>query len=80
MLRIILASFIFCLIATAALAQQQSQSPSEQACNYKLSAEINSGLQHDAALITARGELAKAQARVKELEDKYEPKAPAEKK
>lgn len=71
---------LFCLIATAAFAQQQPPSPVEQACNYKLSAEINSGLQYSAALITVRGDLAKAQARVKELEDKYEPKKPDEKK
>ena len=66
------------LLASAFLLTQssfaQAPTPSEQACNMKLSSEITSGLQYTAALITARNDLARAQARVKELEDKYEPK------
>lgn len=66
------------LLASAFLLTQssfaQTPTPSEQACNMKLSSEITSGLQYTAALITTRTELVKAQARIKELEDKYEPK------
>ena len=59
------------LLMTPALAQQ---SPSEQALSSKLLAEINAGLQCNTTLLTERAELQKAQARVKELEEKYEPK------
>ena len=68
------------LLSQSSLAQTPTPTPSEQACNMKLSSEITSGLQYTAALIMARNDLAKAQARVKELEDKYEPKKPDEKK
>lgn len=56
------------LIATSALAQQQT--PSEQALGTKLMQEIQGGLNCSASLITAQAELTKAQARIKELEAK----------
>ena len=59
------------VISSAAFAQQTA---GEQALSIKLSAEINAGLQCSTSLISAQGVLAKLQARVKELEDKYEPK------
>jgi hypothetical protein len=61
------------LLAVPALAQQQS--PMEQALAQKLGIEVNASLQCSAAQITTQAELAKAQARVRELEAKYEPKA-----
>lgn len=62
------------LLITPAFAQQ-AQTPSEQALSSKLLAEINAGLQCSATLLTERAELQKAHARIKELEDKYEPKS-----
>lgn len=61
------------LTATSALAQQQ-QSPGEQALGSKLMQEIQSGLNCSASLIGVQAELAKAQARIKELEPKPEDK------
>jgi hypothetical protein len=60
------------LATTAALAQQQT--PNEQALGTKLMQEIQGGLNCSASLITLQAELAKAQARVKELEAKAEEK------
>jgi len=62
---------VLLLLITPALAQQ---SPSEQALSSKLLAEINAGLQCSTTLLSERAELQKAQARIKELEEKYEPK------
>jgi len=76
-MRRLMVSLAFVLLATGALAQQ---SPAEQACNMKLGNEITQGLQYAAALIQTRTDLAKAEARVKELEAKYEPKKPDEQK
>lgn len=57
---------------------QTSQPPqrpaSEQALLAKLSSEIDAGLQCIAANVTVSRELQTAQARIKELEDKYEAK------
>lgn len=52
----------------------QQPSPSEEAIGAKLMLEINLGLQCNAALVDDKRKLAAAQARVKELEDKYESK------
>lgn len=60
------------LTSTAVCAQQSS--PLEQALSVKLSAEINAGLQCSAAIVTMQQDLAKVQARIKELEEKHEPK------
>jgi hypothetical protein len=83
----ILLALVF--LATPAFAQNASlPSPNERAIGAKLMAEINAGLTCSAALITAQDdvtrvqaqnksvqdELVKAQARIKELEAKYEPK------
>lgn len=57
-------------IATSALAQQQT--PSEQALGTKLMQEIQGGLNCSASLISAQAELAKAQARIKELQPKVD--------
>lgn len=51
--------------------------PLETALFQKLTAEANNGIQCSAANITAAGQIAALKARIKELEDKYEPK-PAE--
>lgn len=59
------------LTATSALAQAVG-TPSEQAMGTKLMQEIQGGLNCSADLIAARSELAKAQARIKELEAKAE--------
>jgi hypothetical protein len=55
-------------------AHAQQQSPMEQAPSAKLGAEIGGSLQCSAALIVDQQALAQAQARVKALEEKYEPK------
>lgn len=60
------------LLPTIAAAQQQT--PNEQALSAKLSQEISAGLGCSATLITNKQMLEIAQARIKELEDKYEPK------
>lgn len=60
------------LTATPTFAQQAS--PNEQALGAKLMIEIQSGLSCSANLIGAQAELAKAQARIKDLEAKPEEK------
>ena len=76
---------VFLCLTTTAFAQQPP-SPMEQALNGKLSAEINNGLQCvsvnisiSQAFAANKEALTKAEARIKELEAKYEPK-PEEKK
>ncbi len=59
--------FLAALLATPATAQQQSP-PSEQALGAKLMREVQDGLQCNVSLISVQAELAKAHARVKELE------------
>lgn len=59
------------LASTSAFAQQQT--PSEQALGTKLLQEIQGGLNCSASLISVQAELAKATARIKELEPKPEP-------
>lgn len=54
--------------APRSCAHAQQQSPVEQAIGAKLMQEIQSGLNCSVSLITAQAELAKAQARIKELE------------
>ena len=61
------------LLAAPAAAQQQA-TPNEQALLAKITTEMNAGLQCTSALISATQAMAKAEARIKELEDKYEPK------
>lgn len=59
--------------------QQPPPAPLEQALGRKLMVEINDGLQCQASLISlgsVQQDLAKAQARIKELEAKLEPKDP----
>lgn len=65
-------AFLFLLLAAPCFAQQQQQSPGEQALGAKLMQELQSGLNCSANLIGAQAELAKAQARIKELEAKPE--------
>jgi hypothetical protein len=73
-MKVITTIAIFLLIGSPAFAQQQ-QSPMEQALAQKLGIEVNASLQCSASLIAAQAQLTAAQARVKELEAKYEPKA-----
>jgi hypothetical protein len=62
------------LLTTAASAQQQhQQTPSEQALGTKLLQEIQGSLTCNASLISVQSDLAKAQARLKELEPKPAP-------
>lgn len=68
-------SFIFTLAllvsspATPALAQQPT-SPMEQALGSKLIQEINASVSCVAGMVTVQQQLAAAQARIKELENK----------
>jgi hypothetical protein len=61
------------ILSTCAHAQQQS-SPAEQALGSRLMSEIQRGVMCEAGMISLQAELAKAQARIKELEAK--PDAP----
>lgn len=54
-----------------------AQSPTESALGNRLIAELNASVQCSAELITVKASLAKAEARVKELEPKPEPKTPS---
>jgi Skp family chaperone for outer membrane proteins len=59
------------IAATSALAQQPSAAtPNERALGQKLFQEMQSGVTCSSNLIAAQEELAKAQARIKELEAK----------
>lgn len=81
-MRLIAIAILF--LATPALAQQPQQpqqpqqaqqpSPNEQAMSAKLIREISDGLQCSGNLIATTQKLQAAEARVKELEDKYEKK------
>lgn len=62
------------LLATPVIAQQQT--PTEQALGDKVLLELKAGLTCNVSLITVQAELAKAQARIKELEPKPDAKAP----
>lgn len=77
----------FALYAGQAMAQQPPPSPNEQALGAKVMQEIQAGLTCSASLIEARAELgkanarfadeiAKAQARIKELEPATQPPDP----
>jgi hypothetical protein len=68
--------FVFISLAGAIPAHaQQQQTPMEQALSMKLLAEVNTTLQCTAAQVTMQGQFQAAQARIKDLETKYEPKA-----
>lgn len=54
----------------SAWAQQAQQTPLEQAIGTKLIQELQYGLACQAEMIALKTELVKAQARIKELEDK----------
>jgi len=56
------------LLAGPALAEQQEQSPAEQALGQRVIVEINANLQAAAKIIELQRQLTAAQARVKELE------------
>jgi hypothetical protein len=60
---------VLTLLPAAAFAQQQG-TPTEQAMSAKLLQEIQSGLTCSVNLITVQADLAKANARIKELEPK----------
>ena len=60
---------LFLLALLIANVHAQAPSPIEQALNAKLGSEIGLGLKCTADLIAAQLELAKAQARIKELEE-----------
>lgn len=64
------------MITTSALAQQQSAS--ERALAEKLMQELQGGLNCSASLISVQSELAKANARIKELESKAKEPNPLE--
>lgn len=70
-------AIIFCLLASQAFAQQQ-QTPKEQALAQRVGSEIGANIEANAIIIDLRQQLATAQARVKALEEKYEPKKDAE--
>lgn len=75
-MKIILAALaLFAAVTCCAAQQQQRQMSSfEQALNDRLREEITAAVQYRAALIETARELTQARARIKELEDKYEPK------
>jgi thiamine biosynthesis protein ThiC len=70
MLRTLVILLAFILPAHA---QNPPATPSELALGNKLMSEVNAGLACSSNLISAQQELAKAQARIRELETKAEP-------
>ena len=68
------------IVVTAVLAfscsafAQQQPTPREQALLWKLGTEVESGVQCNTVLVQNQQQLARAQARIRELEAKYEPK------
>jgi len=66
MKRVLIAAAL--LLAGPALAEQQEQSPAEQALGQRVIVEINANLQAAAKIIELQRQLTAAQARVKELE------------
>lgn len=72
----ILAAIILLVVSGA---NAQEQSPNEEALGQRLNIEINANLKSMAMIIGLQRQLAAVQARVKALEDKYEPKADAPK-
>lgn len=77
MLRRTIMACAFMLLAVPAGAQQQqlAQTPLEQALAGKLLAELNAGLKCVADDIGLQQRFAASEARVRELEAKYEPKS-----
>ena len=67
------------LIASPAFAQQAQPTPMELALKERLGAEIGTTIDSVAKVIDLQRQLAASQARVKALEDKYEPKDPDKK-
>lgn len=63
----------FLMVSTAYA--QEKQSPEVRALNMRVGAEINSNLQCSTAALTLQDQLQTAQAEVKRLTEKYEPKA-----
>jgi hypothetical protein len=61
------------LLPSSALAQQQQASPAEQALAARLMSEIQKGVTCEAGGIGMQVELAKALAKIKELEAKVTP-------
>jgi hypothetical protein len=81
----ILVSLFMMAMNAATRAQNAPATPQVQALSQRLMGEINANLQCNAAAIEGQQQLAVANAEVKRLTDKYEPKAaegkkPAEKK
>lgn len=68
------ATILIALSASSAVYAQVPPTPEAQALAQKLMAEINSNIQCGAAGITLQQQLAAANAKLKALEDKYEPK------
>lgn len=64
------------LLALSSCAFAEEQSPQLRALSAKLGAEINANLVCGAQAIDLQDKLAAAQADLKALKDKYEPKAP----
>lgn len=62
------------LAGSMAFAQQMTQPPSEQALFSMLNQDIGLRLQCETSAAVLRRQLAEAQAQIKELQDKYEPK------
>lgn len=63
-------AILLLFITTPVAAQQAAPSATEQAMATKLMQEIQGGLNCSASQISLQAELAKAQARIKELETK----------
>lgn len=74
--RIVFFAALAVTLASPGLAQQPS--PIEQALSQRLGIEINAGVQAAAAIIDLQRQLSATQARIKALEEKYEPKKDAE--
>lgn len=72
-MRVLFFSLLTTLLVAPASAQQQP-SPIELALGQRVMAEVNANVQASAMIVDLQRQLAATQARVKALEEKYEPK------
>ena len=66
---------VLVLLFSTQISIAQTATPEQQAISLKLMAEINDGLRCGANLIVLKQKLDAAEVRIKDLTEKYEPKA-----
>lgn len=71
--------YILLVLLLATPAAAQNATPSEQAMGARIIQEVQASLTCNTSLINAQAEIAKAQAEIKALKEKYEPKPETQK-